>query len=37
MTQVREGDKIGGLVVKHIHEQTIEFGFNDSSFLLRAN
>ena len=37
MTQVREGDRIGGLTVKHIHQQMIEFGFNDSSFLLRAN
>lgn len=37
MTQVREGDRIGGLTVKRIHEQMIEFGFNDSSFLLRAN
>ena len=37
MTQVREGDHIGGLTVKHIHEQTIEFGYNDSSFVLRAN
>lgn len=37
MTQVREGDRIGGLTVKHIHQQMIEFGFNDSTFLLRAN
>lgn len=37
MTQVREGDHIGPLTVKHIHEQMIEFGYNDSSFLLRAN
>ena len=37
MTQVREGDRIGGLTVKHIHQQMIEFGFNESSFLLRAN
>jgi hypothetical protein len=37
MTQVREGDRIGGLTVKQIHQQMIEFGFNDSSFLLRAN
>jgi hypothetical protein len=37
MTQVREGDHIGGLTVKHIHQQMIEFGFNDSTFLLRAN
>lgn len=37
MTQVREGDRIGSLTVKHIHQQMIEFGFNDSTFLLRAN
>ena len=37
MTQVREGDRIGGLTIKHIHQQMIEFGFNDSTFLLRAN
>jgi len=37
MTQVREGDRIGTLTVKHIHQQMIEFGFNDSTFLLRAN
>jgi hypothetical protein len=37
MTQVREGDHIGGLTIKHIHQQMIEFGFNDSTFLLRAN
>ena len=37
MTQVREGDRIGGLTVKHIHQQMIEFGFNDATFLLRAN
>mgnify|MGYP001338948889 CR=1 FL=1 len=37
MTQVREGDHIGGLTVKQIHQQMIEFGFNDSTFLLRAN
>lgn len=37
MTQVREGDHIGGLTIKHIHQQMIEFGFNESTFLLRAN
>jgi hypothetical protein len=37
LTQVHEGDHIGPLTIKHIHEQTIEFGYNDSSFLLRAN
>lgn len=37
MTQVREGDRIGGLTIKHIHQQMIEFGFNDATFLLRAN
>ncbi|MBY0273856.1 hypothetical protein K2Z84_00830, partial [Candidatus Binatia bacterium] len=37
MTQVREGDHIGGLTIKHIHQQMIEFGFNDGTFLLRAN
>ncbi|MEW6268317.1 MAG: hypothetical protein AB1689_03355, partial [Thermodesulfobacteriota bacterium] len=37
MRQVREGDRIGGLTVKRIYEQMIEFGFNDSTFMLRAN
>lgn len=37
VTQIREGDRIGGLTVKRIYEQMIEFGFNDTSFMLRAN
>jgi len=37
VTQVREGDEIGGLKVKHIFQQAVEFGHGDSSFVLRAN
>ena len=37
MTQVREGDRVGGLTVKRIYQRAVEFGYNDSSFLMRAN
>jgi hypothetical protein len=37
MTQVREGDQVSGLTVKHIYQQMIEFAQGESSFLLRAN
>ncbi|HEY8515253.1 MAG TPA: hypothetical protein VIS07_07055 [Candidatus Binatia bacterium] len=37
MRQIREGDRIGSLTVKRIYEQMIEFGYNDSTFRLRAN
>jgi hypothetical protein len=37
MTQVREGDRVGGLTVKRIYQRAVEFGFNDSNFLMRAN
>ena len=37
MTQVREGDQIGGLTVVRIMQQAIEFGHGDSSFVLRTN
>jgi hypothetical protein len=37
ITQVHEGDQVGGLTVKRIYQRAVEFGYNESSFLLRAN
>jgi hypothetical protein len=37
MTRVQEGDEVGGLTVRRIFQQAVEFGHGDSSFVLRAN
>jgi hypothetical protein len=37
MTQVHEGDQIGGLTVKQIFQQAIEFAQGSTSFVLRTN
>jgi len=36
MTQVHEGDQVGGLTVKRIYQRAVEFGYNDTSFLMRT-
>jgi hypothetical protein len=37
MVQVHEGDTVGGLTVKRIFQQAVEFAHGEGSFVLRAN